>query len=312
MSTAKRYTIAAIIINYNSGEYTCKCVDSILEKTNPELNYQIVVVDNASAKENYFIVKNHLEALNNSRITLIRSNINLGFGSGNNLGVTHANADYYAFINNDSLLLNDCLSLIIREMETNPNMGICGPMAYKEDGSLLPTLDHFASPVKEFLGRNLMEKINPKRWPNRKTKYTKPQQGEFIAGSFMLVRASDFETVGRFDPTLFLYYEETDLCLRLQKINKFAFLIPQAEFIHYHGVSTPQSAAIRCELRISYLYVIRKHYGAFWHFIILNKLRLQFFLKSIFKAKNRPVFQLLRKGAPVSDSLRFKQKEVPV
>ena len=56
----------------------------------------------------------------------------------------------------------------------------------------------------------------------------------------MFVNARDFNDVGGFDTNIFLYYEETDLCIRLSKKGKYAYLIPDAEFIHYHGASTEQ------------------------------------------------------------------------
>ena len=308
MKQLPQYEVAVILINYNSSYFTIQCIESIVEKTAVTLNYQIVIIDNNSEKEDFLLLENYIIASSRLNLKLVRSKINTGFGGGNMFGVQFADAIYYAFINNDSILLNDCLSTIISEMKSNPEMGICGPMCYKEDGSLLPTLDHFASPVKEIFGRAFLEKWKPIKYPNRKIKYTKPKQGQFVSGSFMLVKAIDFELVGGFDTNIFLYYEETDLCIRLSKFKKFAYLIPNAEFVHFHGVSTPRSMAIKAELKISFLYLIRKHYGYVWHKIILNKLRIQFLLKSIFRPKYWKLFSLLMRGANLSESLKVKQQ----
>lgn len=304
------FEIALILINYNSSKYTLDCVNSCIEKIDKNLNYQIVIVDNCSEIDDYSALKKAIEEISFSNIKLIRSKINTGFGAGNMIGVQYTVAKYYAFVNNDSLLQNDCISIILDYMKNNPSAGICGPMAYKENGEILPTLDHFASPMKEIFGRTLLEKINPKKYPNRKKNYTQPQQGQFVAGSFMVVKSDDFNNVGGFDTNIFLYYEETDLCKRLAKNNKFAYLVPEAKFVHFHGVSTPQNIEIKKELKISFLYIIRKHYGYFWYQIILNKLRLQFLFKSIFKPKYWAIFNLLLIGAPLSKSLKTKQKLV--
>lgn len=307
MTNKKKYEVAVILINYNSSNYSIKCIESIIDKTSEKLHYQIIIIDNGSENSDFKILKNYVELNPVVNIELIRNDINTGFGAGNMLGVHYSNANYLAFINNDSLLTNDCLSIIIDSMKVN-NFGICGPLCFKEDGSLLPTIDHFASPAKEFFGRKILEKFNPERFPNRKKIYTEPQKAQFVSGSFMLIKKDDFNEVGGFDTNIFLYYEETDLCIRLQKINKFAYLIPDAQFIHYHGGSTPSNINIKIELKISYLYVIFKHYGYFWHKVILIKLQIQYFCKSIFKPHYWSIFKIMIIGAPLSKSLKMKQK----
>lgn len=304
----KKYDIAVILINYNSNNYSKNCIESIIDKTSNSITYQIVIIDNASEKEDFSNLKLYIENKKYPNVQLIRSAINLGFGAGNMLGVHYSNANYLAFINNDSLLSNDCLSIIYSKMTSNPNLGICGPLAYKEDGSLLPTLDHYASPAKEILGRKLLERLNPEKYPNRKKIYSEPKRGQFISGSFMVIKEEDFNSIGGFDTNIFLYFEETDLCKRLEKIKKHAYLIPDAKYIHFHGASTPSSIAIKIEHKISYLYIIRKHYGYFWHQLLLNKLRIQYFFKSFFKPSYWKIFRVLLVGAPLSKSLKVKQK----
>lgn len=125
------------------------------------------------------------------------------------------------------------------------------------------SLDHLASPTKEILRRNFLEIINPKKFLKQKKVYSTPTQINFVPGRFMFVKAIDFDEVVDFDTTIFLYYEETDLCIRLAKNTKFAYLIPDAKFINYHGAGTDKSLEIKKELKISLIYVIRKHYGFF-------------------------------------------------
>lgn len=299
--------LSIVIINYNTSNYTIKCIESILKHTSSELNYNIIVVDNHSKKIDYDNLNNHLIALNNPKIKLLKNHINVGFGGGNMLGCQFSEAKYYAFLNNDSVLLNDCFSIIIKEMEQNSEYGICGPQSYKEDGTLLPTLDHFSSPLKELFGRYFLELINPEKYPKRKLEYKTPKRGQFVSGSFMVVRSEDFWSVGGFDTNIFLYQEETDLCIRLAKIDKHAYLIPDAKFIHYHGKSTPKSIAIKTELKISLLYVIRKHYGYLNYRIILLFLQVKYFIKSIKKPKYWPLFKVMFRGGRLNDSLKHKQ-----
>jgi GT2 family glycosyltransferase len=302
------FDIAIILINYNSSEYTINCIRSVVKKTSENINYQIIITDNCSQKEDYLKLKTFCDTLNHPNLELHRNNINVGFGAGNMFGIQYANAKYFAFVNNDTLFLNDCLSILKNALDSNKNIGIAGAQAFRENGDFMVSLDHFASPCKEILGRSFLELINSRKYPKRKKKYTNPIQVNFVPGSFMFVRAIDFYEVGGFDTNIFLYYEESDLCLRLAKNSKFAYLIPEAEFIHFHGVSTPRSILIKIELKISLLYVIRKHYGYIWYKILLIHLQIQYFFKSFFKPKYWSIFKVLLVGAPLTKSLKMQQK----
>lgn len=301
------FDIAIILINYNSSDHSINCIRSIIEKTSKNINYQIIITDNCSKQENYLKLKLFCEQIGFTNLELHRNRINTGFGAGNMFGIQFANAKYLAFINNDTLFKNDCLLILKNALESNANIGIAGAQAFKENGDFLGSFDHFASPMRELLGRNFLETINPKKYPKRKKKYTQPLQVNFIPGSFMFLRSKDFYEAGGFDTNIFLYYEETDLCIRLANKSKFAYLIPEAEFIHFHGASTEKSLAIKKELKISLLYIIRKHYGFFGYKIVLHFLVFKYFFSSIFKPKNWSLFFLILAGAPISKSLKTKQ-----
>mgnify|MGYP006167628449 FL=1 len=302
------YDIAIILINYNSSFHTINCIESIFEKTSKNISFQIIITDNCSEKEDYLLLKNYLDKVNHPDIILKRSPINTGFGAGNMNGYLISKAKYVAFINNDTILLNDCLAIFKNQLDNNPEIGIVGGQAYKQNGDFMVSLDHFASPTREILGRSFLEFINKKKHPKRKKKYQNPIQVNFIPGSFMFLRCEDFDFIGGFDHHIFLYYEETDLCLRLLKTGKTAYLVPEGEFIHLHGASTQKSLAIKKELKLSLLYIIRKHYGYWSHKLVLFYLVINYFFSSIFKPKNWSLFMLLISGAPLSKSLRNLQK----
>ncbi|GAA4816804.1 glycosyltransferase family 2 protein [Litoribaculum gwangyangense] len=305
--------ISVIIINYNTEQYTINCFESILKFTSKNLKCEYIIVDNGSESKSYFALKNYITSIEKSvSVKLIRSHINTGFGAGNMIGVNKARGNYIAFINNDVLFINDCLTILKKFMDTHKHVGVCGPQAFKENHDLLPTIDHFASLGRELFGRKVLEKVNPKKYPKRKILYKKPQIGQYVAGSFMFFSSQDFNQVGGFDTNIFLYHEETDICKRLSKINKFAYLVPEGQFLHFHGASTPKSVDLKIELKISLLYVIRKHYGLVSFYILLTYLQIKYFFSSLIKLKNWPVFMALFKQAPLSMSLKHKQKIHPL
>ncbi|MBY0486979.1 MAG: glycosyltransferase family 2 protein [Flavobacteriaceae bacterium] len=304
------FDIAAIIINYNSSKLTRECIDSIIDKTDSTLNFQIIVVDNCSENEDYLSLKQFCEKHSFKNLKLVRSKINTGFGAGNMAGYQYANAKYVAFVNNDTLFLNDCFSILKTAIEKDNDIAMVGGQSFTETGKRMVAFDHFASISKELFGRDFLEKINPKKYPKRKFEYTSAQKVNYVQGSFMFTRTQDFNKVGGFDTNLFLYYEETDLCMRLEKIGKSCYLIPDAQYVHYHGASTPQSITIKTELKISLLYIIRKHYGYLSYWFLLNYLRINYIFSTLFKPKYWYLLKMLLAGAPLSKSLKTKQKIV--
>jgi len=301
------FDIASIIINYNSSKLTQECINSIISKTNSSLNYQIIVVDNCSEKEDYLSLKRFCDSHPFTNLQLVRSKINTGFGGGNMAGFHFANAKYIAFVNNDTVFLNDCFSILKTALEKDNSIAMVGGQSYSETGKQMVAFDHFASLSKELFGRDFLEKTNSKKYPKRKIEYANPVKVNYVQGSFMLVRTEDFNAVGGFDTNIFLYYEETDLCMRLAKLNKSCYLIPDAQYIHYHGASTPQNIAIKTELKISLLYIIRKHYGFLSFYFLLNYLRINYVFSTIFKPKYWYLLKVLLAGAPLSKSLKVKQ-----
>lgn len=299
--------VAIILINYNSSEHSINCIKSIYEQTSDAVSFEVIITDNNSEITDFENLKKQLDSYTFPNLSLNRNTKNTGFGGGNMAGFEKSNAKYVCFLNNDTVLLNDCISILKNFLDNNPSVGVAGAQAYTADSSFLISLDHFASPTREILGRSFLELINPKKYPKRKKEYSKPIQVNFVPGSLLFLKTEDFTRVGGFDPQLFLYYEETDLCIRLLNLGKTAYLVPQAKFMHFHGGSTEKSLAIKKELKISLLYVIKKHYGSFSRKLVLLFLIQKYLLSSLVKSKNRPILALLLKGAPMSESLKHKQ-----
>jgi len=297
-------TLSVVVINYNATQLTIECIESMLAHTEPGLSWELLVVDNASEPPSYQQLLEWVQQHPWPQLKLIRHGINAGFGPGNMVGALQAQGQYIAFVNSDTLFVNDCFSILIDYLQQHPEVGIVGGQSFTENGSPMMAFDHFATWQRQLLGRDWLERICPQRYPKRKQQYAQPIEVNYVQGSFMLMRYADFAAVGGFDPYIFLYYEESDLSYRLWKRGKKSVLVPQAHYIHLHGGSTPKSLAIKMELKLSLLYVIRKHQGFWAYQLVLNYLKLRYALAAVFKPRYRALCALLWKGAPLHLSLR--------
>ncbi|MBM1106432.1 glycosyltransferase family 2 protein [Aurantibacter crassamenti] len=306
--TSTRYDIAIIIINYNSSEYTINCIESVLNNTSTQLSYQIVVVDNASEKEDFETLKSSVYLLNSDKINIHRSRINTGFGGGNMFGVQFANADYYLFLNNDTLLTSNCISECYAFLKNTPDAAVCGPQINNEKNEKQISFDHFTSFWREVLGKQFVEMVFSK--PNRRKVYSEPISVDYVNGSFMLFKADDFNLVGGFDTNLFLYFEESDICYRLKQNGKKTYFIPNASYIHYQGKSIDKTGipiATKIELKTSMFYVIRKNYGYLHYQMLRCFFVVRYGLTSIIKPKYFKLFTRILIGLPLGKSIKHNQ-----
>lgn len=117
--------VSVIIVNYNTEELTLNCIKSIIDKTH-KVSYEIIVVDNASPTRPQRLSQQ-------KNILYIQSETNLGFGKANNLGATRSSGEILFFLNPDTLLINDAISILYEYLHNHPETGICGGNLFSID-----------------------------------------------------------------------------------------------------------------------------------------------------------------------------------
>jgi GT2 family glycosyltransferase len=274
-----KYTkdVSVIIINYNSSAYTLDCINSVLEKTNPSISVEIIVVDNNSKQEEFTALEAGLPLKEN--ITLVRSRINTGFGGGNMFGAQYASGEYLLFLNNDTMLMNDCIGMHVDFHKNNLNVGVTSAQNYDQDGKFVPSFDHNKGMRKLLFGRSFLEKNYAITHPKRKKEHSDVIEPHFINGAFMFFKASVFGEIGGFDTNIFLYFEEMDVSHRLRQKGYRTFLLPQTKIVHYQGGSSTKNRPIDREGLISYLYIIKKNHPYLKYLTIKYYLFFTFLIK---------------------------------
>ena len=263
--------ISVIIVNYNTAALPLNCVDSIVEHTQG-VSYEIIVVDNHSDEADVVLLRN------DSRLQLLEQPENMGFGRANNIGARKASGEHMLLLNPDTRLVNDAITILYNYLEEHPNTGVCGGNILDAEGQpahsyhmLLPSI----LSEMDFACGQLYRRLRYGR--NAQYNHTgSPLRVAMITGADMMVRRSAWEETAGFDSAFFMYCEDADLCLRIQKQGYAIESVPQAQIIHLEGksfVETQEHCRRSLQGRFTYF---RKHYSTTYNVIAdtLNLLTL--------------------------------------
>lgn len=296
--------ISIIILNYNTRVLTLQCVESIVNHTPESIPIEFIIVDNASLNNEGAWLQDHFKDQSNCKV--LKSHINLGFGSGNVMGVQYAKGDYFAFINSDVIFTEDCFSGMLTYMNANKRTGVCGVQMLNANGEKSISHRPFEGIRYKLFGKNFLYKTDSKIIKIH-AELSEPTPVDFVMGSFMFFQEEAYRLCGGFDPNIFLYYEEFDICYRLKKLDYKTVYLPHLQYVHLEGQSGAYNMAMKKEHLLSYLYVLRKNFHFFKFWIIKTYLLITYFFKSIVKSRYRPLFLFLfHRGESLAHSLRHK------
>lgn len=234
--------LSVIIVNWNSKDYVRQCLTSFYKHCR-SVPFEVIVVDGAS-----FDGCDAMLAAAFPAVRFIQSPDNVGFARANNLGAKSACGEYLLLLNPDTLLLEDSPKILIDALTGLPNAGAVGCRLLNRDRSLqtscvqaFPTVFNqvFAS---DFLHRRFPHWRVWGVWPLYASP-PKPEAVEVISGACMLFRRSQFEAVGGFTESYFMYAEDLDLCFKVRASGRLVYYTPATSIVHFGGGSTDQAAS---------------------------------------------------------------------
>ena len=225
----KTTLISVIVVCFNNSELTRKCLESLFEHTpeDPALEFEVVVVDNASTDDTKEFVLSFAEA--HRELHYISNDRNLMFALGNNVGAAASSGEYLLFLNNDTIVTPGWLEPLVAALDEHEDVGLVGPkLLYPDD-----TVQCAGMAFNEY--SSIPYHIY-RSFPRNADCVSKRRRFQAITGACMLIKAEDFFAVGGFDPVFVNGCEDIDLCLNVkQQLGKDCLYEPAAEIYHLEG-----------------------------------------------------------------------------
>ena len=238
-------TVAVVIVSYKSAAIAIESLRSVqAERSTAGLDIRAVVVDNASG-DHPQIARAVAENGWSSWVTAVLAPRNGGFAYGNNLGIRQAlesaPVDYVYLLNPDTQVRPGAVGTLVRFLDSQPETGIAGSSFENEDGSEWPIAFRFPSLVSELaqaLGFGPVMRLLDRWAVARVMSPAAQQQVDWICGASMMIRRAVIDAIGGLDEGYFLYFEETDFCLRARRAGFQTWYVPQSRVMHIGGQST--------------------------------------------------------------------------
>ena len=223
--------VSIITINYNGLNDTCALIETIPFNEKME----VIVVDNASKNQEAEIITQQFP-----QIKVIKSNQNLGFAGGNNLGIKAAQGKYLFLINNDTVFKNFNIQPLINRLKSSPNIGIvCPKIRFTWANNPIQFAGY--TPLSSITIRNRAIGFEEED----KGQYDSPHQTPYAHGAAMMLKREIIDKVGLMPECYFLYYEELDWSMRFTRAGYQIWYEPKCTIYHKESQSTGQNSPFR-------------------------------------------------------------------
>lgn len=245
-------SVSLIILHYNTPELLTTLLGYIANDAQ-SLDWQVLVVDNGSVENPLPTLAAKFPCAN-----LIRSEQNVGFAAGNNIGIRAATGEIIFLLNSDIVVSITQLQQLVNYLVENPSVAAVSPQLLTAANE--PQAFAFGdSPRPIYLIRRALTAVF-KNSSLHNWHVTKPVEAEWITAACLGVRRAVIDQVGLFDENFFLYFEDIDWCVRMRQAGWQVVYNPEVQVMHLGGYSQPQRDIANQLYYKSMNYYYHKHF----------------------------------------------------
>jgi hypothetical protein len=281
MKSDNNLIASVIVLAYNDKQYLQACLSSLIDQDLPADSYEVIYADNASTDGSVEFVEENFPT-----VRVVQLEHNFGFAEGNNRAAEYAKGKYLSFQNADTVAHRRWLPELINAIESDPMVKACHPPGLPLDFGGYNERDE---PVERGVMCELTRYGYVDFTENRLDGDRVPTL--FIAGGSLLIDPEIHDQLKYyFDPTYFIYNEDTDLGLRINNLGYKILYVPSAACYHQRAPSR-RTLFSKKSLRMAYL-VTRNRFITFYKnmYAIEYLLALPLiFLGSIIKLRTLPM-----------------------
>jgi GT2 family glycosyltransferase len=243
--------VYCVVLNWNRWQDTLACLHTLASQTVQDL--QVLIVDNGSTDGSQEKIGAFTQAQSGPvGFRLIETGENLGFGKGSNVGIREAlrcGAEFVWLLNNDTECPPDSLEKLFRVARQQPEAGIIGTVLLYH---------HDPSQVQAWGGGQVF------RWFGTASHFvtkTPLKRDTYITFASALIRSEVFESIGLLYEGAFMYYEDSDFCLRLQETKWHLAIAEDTAILHKESASTDgvRNPFMEKTIAVSGMHFLKRH-----------------------------------------------------
>lgn len=258
--------LSILLVNWNSAALVEQCLTS-LERSGTRCAVEVILADNASRPEEVEALRRVVAA--HPYVRCVWNSENHGFGVGNNSALPACRGRYVLFLNTDTIVLESLDALVATADALGPRCGALGGRVLNPDRTLqLTCREPYTVPVLHAGMTLAFAGIKPgfvRRNELAHWDHASAREVGMLSGCYLLVPSRVLAEVGGFDPQIFHFFEDTDLCYRIHAAGYQVVYAPVAAIIHLGGGASRASGLSDWTLATtmaSARYFTRKHLGA--------------------------------------------------